>query len=62
MVTFKPDHEIFQQTLEFNYDTLANRLRELSYLNKGLTITIEDKRVTQEDGTFKGRPSTVKKV
>ena len=54
MVTFKPDHEIFQQTLEFNYDTLANRLRELSYLNKGLTITIEDKRVTEEDGTFKG--------
>ena len=54
MVTFKPDHEIFQQTLEFNYDTLANRLRELSYLNKGLTITLEDKRVTEEDGTFKG--------
>ena len=54
MVTFKPDHEIFQQTLEFNYDTLANRLRELSYLNKGLTITIEDKRVTEEDGAFKG--------
>ncbi|MDC0097836.1 DNA topoisomerase (ATP-hydrolyzing) subunit B [Flavobacteriaceae bacterium] len=54
MVTFKPDHEIFQQTLEFNYDTLANRLRELSFLNKGLTITIEDKRVTEEDGAFKG--------
>ena len=54
MVTFKPDHEIFQQSLEYNYDTLANRLRELSYLNKGLTITIEDKRVKQEDGTFKG--------
>ena len=54
MVTFKPDHEIFQQTLEFNYDTLANRLRELSYLNKGLIITLEDKRVTEEDGTCKG--------
>jgi len=54
MVTFKPDHEIFQQTLEFNYDTLANRLRELSYLNKGLTITLEDKRFAEEDGTFKG--------
>ena len=54
MVTFKPDHEIFQQTLEFNYDTLANRLRELSYLNKGLTKTLEDKRFTEEDGTFKG--------
>jgi DNA gyrase subunit B len=54
MVTFKPDHEIFQQTLEFNYDTLANRLRELAYLNKGLTITLEDKRVTEENGEFKG--------
>ena len=54
MVTFKPDHEIFQQSLEYNYDTLANRLRELSYLNKGLTITLEDKRVTEEDGSFKG--------
>ena len=54
MVTFKPDHEIFQQSLEYNYDTLANRLRELAYLNKGLTITLEDKRVTEEDGSFKG--------
>jgi DNA gyrase subunit B len=54
MVTFKPDHEIFQQTLEFNYDTLANRLRELAYLNKGLTITLEDKRVTEENGELKG--------
>jgi DNA gyrase subunit B len=54
MVTFKPDHEIFQQTVEFNYDTLANRLRELAYLNKGLTITLEDKRVTEENGAFKG--------
>jgi DNA gyrase subunit B len=54
MVTFKPDHEIFQQTVEFNYDTLANRLRELAYLNKGLTITLEDKRVTEENGSLKG--------
>jgi DNA gyrase subunit B len=54
MITFKPDHEIFQQTLEFNYDTLANRLRELAYLNKGLTITLEDKRVTEENGELKG--------
>ena len=54
MVTFKPDHEIFQQSLEYNYDTLANRLRELAYLNKGLTITLEDKRVTEENGAFKG--------
>ena len=53
-VTFKPDPEIFKQTLEYNYDTLAGRLRELAYLNKGITISLEDKRVTQEDGSLKG--------
>lgn len=53
-VTFKPDSEIFKQTLEYNYDTLAGRLRELAYLNKGITISLEDKRVTQEDGSLKG--------
>src|SRR5512140_1155552 len=40
-VTFKPDDEIFE-TLEFSYDTIAQRLRELSFLNKGLTIALED--------------------
>jgi DNA gyrase subunit B len=54
LVTFRPDPDIFQQTLEYNYDTLASRLRELSYLNKGITITLEDKRFTEEDGSFKG--------
>ena len=44
MVTFYPDPEIFKQTIEYNYDTLASRLRELSYLNKGITISIYDKR------------------
>jgi DNA gyrase subunit B len=53
-VTFLPDKSIFQQTVEYNYDTLASRLRELSYLNKGLTITLEDKRQPKEDGTFEG--------
>ena len=53
-VTFKPDPEIFKQTLEYNYDTLAGRLRELAYLNKGITISLEDKRVTEEDGSLKG--------
>ena len=38
-VTFKPDATIFTQTLEYSYDILAARLRELSFLNKGLTIT-----------------------
>jgi DNA gyrase subunit B len=46
-VWFKPDPEIFTE-LKYDYDTVANRLRELSYLNKGLTITIKDERVGQE--------------
>ena len=42
MVTFLPDEQIFTQTREYNYDTLASRLRELSYLNKGITIYLTD--------------------
>jgi DNA gyrase subunit B len=42
-VTFKPDHEIFQD-LNYNFDTLSNRLRELAFLNKGLRITLTDER------------------
>ena len=51
-VTFKPDPQIFQQTLEYNYDTLANRMRELAYLNKGITIVMEDRRQKDEKGEF----------
>ena len=51
-VTFKPDHEIFKQTLEFNFETLSLRMRELSYLNKGIKITILDKRNKNDDGDF----------
>lgn len=43
-VHFKPDPEIFTETLEYDYDTLANRLRELAFLNRAIKITIEDKR------------------
>ncbi|MEH7323734.1 DNA topoisomerase (ATP-hydrolyzing) subunit B [Cytobacillus firmus] len=43
-IHFKPDGEIFTETLEYDYETLANRIRELAFLNRGLTITIEDKR------------------
>jgi len=50
IVTFRPDPTIFQQTLEYNYDTLASRMRELSYLNKGITITMTDKRHQDEEG------------
>lgn len=50
-VFFQPDDSIFQETV-YNYDTLATRLRELSYLNKGITITLTDERKPNEDGTF----------
>ena len=43
-VTFKPDTTIMQASV-FNYDTLAQRLRELAFLNKGLKITLTDERV-----------------
>ena len=43
-VMFKPDTEIFTETTEFSFDILAARLRELSFLNRGLRITIEDQR------------------
>ncbi|MHC5201726.1 DNA topoisomerase (ATP-hydrolyzing) subunit B [Myroides sp. LJL119] len=53
MVTFKPDSTIFTQVLEYSYETLAGRLRELAYLNKGLTINLTDQRQTDKDGNFK---------
>lgn len=53
-ITFKPDAEIFKLTLEFNYDTLATRLRELSFLNKLLTINLTDKRHKDDNGEFVG--------
>ncbi|WP_310992669.1 DNA topoisomerase (ATP-hydrolyzing) subunit B [Aequorivita marina] len=52
IVTFKPDAEIFHQTLEYSYDTLASRMRELSFLNRGLTIYVTDKRRTNDEGEF----------
>ena len=52
IVTFHPDKTIFTQTTEYSYDTLANRMRELSYLNKGVTISLTDKRNKDEKGEF----------
>jgi DNA gyrase subunit B len=49
-VTFTPDKSIFQQTTEYNYDTLATRMRELAYLNKGITVTLTDKRNKDDEG------------
>ncbi|MDB4195568.1 type IIA DNA topoisomerase subunit B, partial [Flavobacteriales bacterium] len=48
-VTFIPDDTIFSERT-YNYETLSTRLRELSFLNKGLTLTIEDKRNLDEEG------------
>lgn len=52
IVTFTPDKSIFTQTTEYNYETLATRLRELSYLNKGLHISLTDKRNKDDEGNF----------
>jgi DNA gyrase subunit B len=48
-VTFKPDGTIFQTT-EFNFEILSARLRELAFLNKGILLTIKDKRELTDDG------------
>ena len=50
-VTFWPDPEIFKETTEYNFTTLANRFREMSYLNRGLKIVLHDARNVSEDGT-----------
>ena len=49
-VTFWPDPDIFTETTEFDYDTLADRFREMAFLNKGLKITLTDERVILDDG------------
>ena len=51
IVTFTPDTSIFT-VHEYNYTTLANRMRELSFLNKGITITLIDERSKDENGEF----------
>ncbi|MDR2121595.1 MAG: DNA topoisomerase (ATP-hydrolyzing) subunit B [Flavobacteriaceae bacterium] len=52
MVTFFPDPDIFNETV-YNYDTLATRLRELSFLNKGVTISLTDEREVDEENLSK---------
>lgn len=52
LVTFKPDGEIFSVT-EYNYDILSARLRELAFLNKGLRLSLTDRRQQNEDGSYK---------
>ena len=48
-VTFKPDPQIFEETTEFNYETLKSRSRELAFLNKGLRIILSDLRTGAKD-------------
>ena len=50
LVTFTPDKEIFKEVTEFDYEILSNRMRELSFLNKDLTISIKDNRNKDKDG------------
>ncbi len=50
-ITFKPDAEIFTHTTEYKYDILANRLRELAFLNKGIRLNLCDKRPDEEGKT-----------
>ncbi|MEY3845717.1 MAG: topoisomerase (ATP-hydrolyzing) subunit [Bacteroidota bacterium] len=52
IVTFYPDPTIFTQTTEYSYETLSARMRELSFLNKGIKITFTDKRELDKDGNF----------
>jgi len=51
-IQFKPDEEIFTETVEYNFETLATRTRELAFLNRGLTISIEDKRTDEEPVSY----------
>ncbi|MCX7867400.1 MAG: DNA topoisomerase (ATP-hydrolyzing) subunit B [Limisphaera sp.] len=52
LITFKPDPEIFTLTTEFKFDLLANRLRELAFLNPGLEIVLTDERVDRTERFF----------
>ena len=66
-ITFHPDPSIFQQTTVYKYDTLANRLRELAFLNQGIRITLTDLRedveefITDESGERKATGRMVKR-
>ena len=52
-IRFKADPTIFTETTTYNYETLEQRIRELAFLNKGISITLRDERETLEDGSFR---------
>ncbi len=62
LITFKPDPTIFTLTTEFKFDLLANRLRELAFLNPGLVITLNDERVENKNEKFFYRDGIVEFV
>ena len=51
-VTFLADDTIFQTEIDFSYEILSTRMRELSFLNQGVTVAITDKRNKDEEGNF----------
>ena len=51
-ITFKPDPDVFTETIEFDYEILKNRLRELAFLNKGLRIMLVDNRGSYQRDEF----------
>ena len=53
-ITFYPDSEIFKETTHYNFEILASRLRELAFLNKGVRLSITDKRELEENGNGNG--------
>jgi DNA gyrase subunit B len=55
IITFKPDASIFTVTTKYDYDTLATRLRELAFLNKGIHLTLTDKRDWEEGENEAGK-------
>ncbi|MES3702709.1 DNA topoisomerase (ATP-hydrolyzing) subunit B [Staphylococcus arlettae] len=52
-IRFKADSTIFTETTTYNYETLEQRIRELAFLNKGISITLRDERETLGDGSFR---------
>src|SRR5690554_6252913 len=54
IITFLPDNTIFDQGIEFKFETLASRLRELAFLNKGIYLSVTDKREFEENGNDNG--------
>lgn len=53
-ISFRPDPEVFKQGIDFSYETLNSRMRELAFLNKGIQVSITDRRHKDDEGNFIG--------